>query len=164
MAARTFSEVLTQARLPGPRDREVERVLVLAFNDTTSRRTYAGSGAYFCAVATAANDKLSVNATTLPAIIAAGIARNRQSTLPSIRQLYRLKTEWRPATLKPRPPCLQNVSHRHRDRNRQSKAKPNPRQKKLIAANKHGAEIGIDAIAIELADANKRPTRTVLAG
>jgi hypothetical protein len=34
----------------------------------------------------------------------------------------------------------------------------------MIAANKHGAEIGIDAIAIELANAIKQPTRTILAG
>ena len=36
---------------------------------------YAGFGEYFGAVTTALSEKLSVNATTLPTIIAAGMAR-----------------------------------------------------------------------------------------
>ena len=44
------------------------------------------------------------------------------------------------------------------------KAKPNPRQNKVIAPSKYGVEIGIHAIAIELASAIKEPTRTIFAG
>jgi len=44
------------------------------------------------------------------------------------------------------------------------KAMPNPRQKKVIAPSRYGAEIGIHAIAIELANAIKEPRRTILAG
>jgi hypothetical protein len=43
------------------------------------------------------------------------------------------------------------------------KAQPSPRQKKVIAASRNGAEIGIHAIAIELANAIKQPARTIVA-
>jgi hypothetical protein len=44
------------------------------------------------------------------------------------------------------------------------KARPVPRLKNVIAPSRYGVEIGIDAIAIELANAIKQPTRTIVAG